>query len=167
MVAVTLPIAWVDPNRSNERLMLRLRMQPTNCSWVLIPRGLLGFGCPPMKSGLLVSVDDTPATPIPGSTKMLSTDNVTTFLALMAVMIKNDKNLLVTPWQIISYLECSAICHRKVNAREVECKSQQLVHVRCQRWRWAHHRPSAKARNLAGRVRTLKCLMYYGVWSPC
>lgn len=90
-----------------------------------------------MKSGLLVSVDETPATPIPGSTNMLSTDSVTTFLALMAAifLMRNDKNLLVliTLIKFILYLECSAICHHRANVREVECKSQQLVHVRCQR----------------------------------
>ena len=47
-----------------------------------------GFGCPPMKRPCLVSVDDTPGTPIPGCAKMSSTDRVTTFFAFN-LMIKN------------------------------------------------------------------------------
>ena len=47
-----------------------------------------GFGCPPIKRPCLVSVDDTPGTPIPGCAKMSSTDRVTTFFAFV-LMIKN------------------------------------------------------------------------------
>ena len=60
-------------------------MHPMNCSDVCMPRSLPAFGWPPIHNGLLVSVDETPATPMPGSTNTLSTDKVTTFLALMAV----------------------------------------------------------------------------------
>ena len=64
-----------------------------------------GFGCPPIKRPCLVSVDDTPGTPIPGCAKMSSTDRVTTFFAFV-LMIKMDVLRICTLMAVFTYYVC-------------------------------------------------------------